>query len=174
MSTRTPRDYQRDAVTGMQAGWARGFVRQMIVLGTGMGKTFTSTLIARAALETVSGPIVFLAHRTELLDQAQKTFAEEMADIPMTRLGGGVRRAQPGPGIVLGMIQGVSRDADLLGHLASLRPSLVIVDECHHSPSASYQYVLAALGCFDDVRALGLTATPARTDNLKLGDTWQR
>ncbi len=47
---------------------------------------------------------------------------------------------------------------------------LVLVDECHHVPAASYQAILKA---YAGAVILGLTATPARTDSRGLGGVFE-
>jgi hypothetical protein len=61
-----------------------------------------------------------------------------------------------------------------LGLLASRRPGLVIVDECHHIAARSYQTILTGLGVFrdDGPLLLGVTATLGRADGLSLGETF--
>jgi len=59
----------------------------------------------------------------------------------------------------------------------------VIVDECHHAAAKSYQTIMRALGCFEELfsfysedttMAVGFTATMARGDDVGLGSTWEK
>ncbi|MBJ6903702.1 DEAD/DEAH box helicase family protein, partial [Vibrio cholerae] len=52
---------------------AQGFSRGLVVLATGMGKTW---LAAFDALQTQSTKVLFVAHREEILLQAEKTFCQ--------------------------------------------------------------------------------------------------
>ena len=63
----TLRPYQREAVDAVLAARRRGVRRMLVCLPTGAGKTVVFAQLARLARR----PVLVLAHREELLAQAQ-------------------------------------------------------------------------------------------------------
>jgi superfamily II DNA or RNA helicase len=126
------------------------------VLPTGGGKTVIFTWMGKAIIERQKS-VWFLAHRQELCEQISGKLLEFgvphgliMAGMPMTRASAQV-----------GMIGTVK---NRLGHLPP--PDLLVVDECHHTPAASYAGILAAMP--PTTKIVGFTATPERLDGTGL------
>lgn len=117
-------------------------------------------------------PTLVLAHRTELIDQAIAKLRKVAVGADIGRMQGPIKQWRHD--IVVGSVQTCSRDG-ALRLLRARRWGLVIIDECHHSASPSYQKVLQAAGCFraDGPVLLGVTATLDRSDGLSLGDTFE-
>jgi superfamily II DNA or RNA helicase len=178
------RDYQAEDIERVRTAWRRGVTRPAIVWATGLGKTdpvaFLAVaemheLIARLAADEArrGGHVVLLAHRDFLLTQLRDRVHAYDPGIRVGRVQAGSR--EYGAPIIVATVQTASRAATLakLG-----RPSLVIVDEAHHAAAKTYERIMRALGCYDEVnptRALGVTATMARQKGagLGLGDVWQ-
>jgi len=202
-SGRLLREYQHEACGAIAEDWLSGMVRPAIVLPTGCGKT---DVIAAWATEEArrGGRVLVLAHRSELLDQISERCAQHDRTIRVGRVQA-ARKDWHYP-ITVAMIQtlasrkrkrdGAGRSvpgdyATLRSLVAVARPTLVIVDECHHAAAPGYMSVLAGLGCFgpeaaaaveglervlapaEPVRAFGVTATLVRGDDAALGDVWQ-
>lgn len=143
--------------------------RQMIVLPTGSGKTICFGHISERWNRDIDPvrPILIMAHRSELLDQAEQKLQLVW------------------PGVLTGRVQGAQNDqlGDVM--LASTQtlvagrkirqPSLIIYDECHHSRASGAFSVLEKLGVFepDGPALLGVTATPSRGDGTELGDVFE-
>lgn len=142
---REPRPYQAEAIDA----WSRARGRGVVVLPTGAGKTHVAVLAIdekrRSAL--VVAPTLDLVR--QWYDLLRATFG-----VPVGVVGGGDHDVQP--------ITVTTYDSAYL-HMEHLgaRFGLVIFDECHHLPSATY--ALAARLAIAPYR-LGLTATPERTD----------
>jgi superfamily II DNA or RNA helicase len=132
--------------------------RSLCVVPTGGGKTYIS---ARAAKEAVDagGRVIYIAHKWDLLEQAMETFKA----VGFTESQFGVvagDRCEISGDVLFCMIQKASRP-NVLGKLSAYRPTLLVVDECHHSTSRTFERVLAL---FPSVPRLGVTATPDRAD----------
>lgn len=142
---RTPRPYQAEAVEA----WNRARGRGVVVLPTGAGKTHVAVLAidAKKRSALVVAPTLDLVR--QWYDLLRATFA-----VPVGVVGGGDHDVLP--------ITVTTYDSAYLHmeHLGS-RFGLVVFDECHHLPSATY--ALAARLAIAPYR-LGLTATPERTD----------
>ncbi|MEO6874824.1 MAG: DEAD/DEAH box helicase family protein [Opitutaceae bacterium] len=124
----------------------------------GAGKTVMGcALIARARTS-----VLVLVHRAVLLDQWRET---AMKFLGLKRKEIGVWRSQS-PRLTrrldIAMLPSLSRADDLAEGLTGY--GLVIVDECHHVPAASFEAVLKACS---SRRLYGLTATPKRKDRLE-------
>lgn len=91
--------------------------------------------------------ILFLVHRRELIDQIKGTFEKVGVDLKLVQFG---------------MVQTIVKRLD-----NTMRPSLIITDENHHSLAASYRKIY---DYFEDVLRLGFTATPIRLNGSGLGD----
>jgi superfamily II DNA or RNA helicase len=153
------RDYQQDAVAAVLVKWQE-FDRLLGVAPTGSGKTVKFAHITKA--RAAAGPVLVLAHRDELLDQARDKIARAVGLVAAKEKAG--ERATLDSRIVLGSVQTLSRRDRLLrfpeNHFAT-----VIVDEAHRTPAPSYQRILER---FNDAKVLGVTATPDRGDQRSL------
>jgi len=162
------RPYQQEAIDSFFAALPE-HKRQLIVLPTGAGKTVVFGALARHYFEHVdsSKPILVLAHRTELLEQAE-TKLQMVWPAVMTG------RVQAERNEQLGQVMLASTQTLVAGR--SIRePGLIIYDECHHSRAEGALRVLKELGAFEDngPALLGVTATPSRSDKTELGDVFE-
>jgi superfamily II DNA or RNA helicase len=145
----SPRDYQEEALTA----WAQTGGRGVVVLPTGAGKTALALMaIARAGLR----PLIIVP-TLELLKQWTDGLRRSLA-LPaeaVGQVGGGVRQVRAAT--VITYDSAWRRPGEL-------RPfGLLIFDEVHHLPSASYRRIATAS---EAPCRLGLTATPERADLL--------
>lgn len=155
----TPSKVQREALQALNVTRTEGYLRGLVVLATGLGKTW---LAAFDAKQMGARRILFVAHREEILNQAAATFG----------------RIQPSARI--GFYRGQQRDnqVDILcasvqtlgkvEHLECFEPQhfdYLVVDEFHHASAPTYRQLLQH---FAPAFLLGLTATPDRTDNADI------
>ena len=132
-----------------------GFRRGLVVLATGLGKTW---LAAFDAVRAGARRILFVAHREEILSQAAATF---IRILPGKRVGYYSGRHRDGDVDVLcASVQTLAR-AEHLDRFAPQHFDYVVVDEFHHAAASTYRRLLAH---FAPSFLLGLTATPDRTD----------
>ena len=142
-----PRPYQQEALAAWSAAGARG----MVVLPTGAGKTVLA-LTAIAALQVttlVVVPTIDLLHQWH--DTVCARFGLEPDAVGM--IGGGFRTRRPVTVITYDSAAMPRRDLSDIG--------LLVFDEAHHLPSASYRTI--ATRCAAPFR-LGLSATLERSD----------
>lgn len=160
------RDYQRAAIDAFWAALRRGLRRPAIVMPTGTGKTVTYAWLIKEWLEAYPGTrVIMLAHREELLDQGRAKLHDIAPDIT-----GGVvaaRRNETLAHVVFGSVQTL-RIENRRRQVRNV--SLIIVDEAHHAPAASYRAVLEH---YPDATVLGVTATFTRGDGVGLRTVWQ-
>lgn len=156
----TLRPYQETCIERVLAAYERQprGGKALVVLPTGGGKTIVFASIAdRLGLNTL-----VIAHRQELLLQAADKFRLVNPMVGIGTVGAG--RHEYGYPVTVASVQTVSRP-DHLEKLKKFGYGLVIIDECHHSPSSGYKAVLDAL---PDAFTLGVTATPDRLDKKSL------
>ncbi|MBQ1840895.1 MAG: DEAD/DEAH box helicase family protein, partial [Atopobiaceae bacterium] len=125
----------------MRDRW-REWNRELLVMATGTGKTYTAKCIIEDRLRY--GSVLFMAHRDELIEQARATFGDA------GKVKGSETDIRP---ITVGSVQ------TLVNRPAYDGFETLVIDEAHHAVSDSYQKVLAQ---YPNAKVLGLTATPDR------------
>ena len=156
-----PRPIQLAALAALATSRAAGRQRALVVLATGLGKTWLAAFdVARATAARLPNPtrVLFLAHREELLRQAARTFRRVLPTATFGYFTGDLDLLDGS--IVFASTQKLSRPANL-ARLAPHAFDYVIVDEAHHAAAATYRAILAHLS---PTFVLGLTATPDRAD----------
>ena len=163
----TLRPYQQEAKDAIFREWDQGHSKTLLVLPTGTGKTIVFSAVAEECVRAGSR-VLILAHRGELLDQAQDKL------LKATGLRCSVEKAEETSlhswyRVTVGSVQTLMREK----RLAQFSPSHfshIIIDEAHHCLSDSYQRVLEH---FSAARVLGVTATPDRGDMKNLGQFFE-
>lgn len=151
----TPRVHQQEALDALTATRQRGWKKGVVVLATGMGKTFLAAFDV-AAMN--ANRVLFVAHREEILLQAEECF---LAVLPNKRVGRYTGKQKDEESELL------FASVQTLGRVAHLERfsrdyfDYIVVDEFHHASASSYQRLLEY---FVPKFLLGLTATPDRTD----------
>jgi HKD family nuclease/diadenosine tetraphosphate (Ap4A) HIT family hydrolase len=150
-----PHEVQREALAALERTRADGGAAGLVVLATGLGKTWLSAFDSnRAGFRRV----LFVAHREEILGQAMQTFR---AIRPSANLGLYTGQAKVlDADVLFASIQTLSKRE----HLERFDPNAfdyIIVDEFHHAAARTYRRLREY---FKPKFLLGLTATPERTD----------
>lgn len=145
---------QQEALKALDASRQEGFNKGLVVLPTGLGKTYLAAFFARGFRR-----VLFVAHREEILQQAARTFRAVMPHKSWCRYDGHQRG--PAGEMVFASVYTLAAKR----HRERFDPEafdLIVVDEFHHAAARSYQALMAY---FRPQYLLGLTATPDRTDN---------
>ena len=163
-----PHEVQREALERLQACRAEGRKRAIVVLATGLGKTWLAAF-DHAQLQTELGRcprLLFIAHRAELLRQAARTYRRMLrASGTEGRVGWFVGESDElGADLVFASVAKLARPENL-ARLANESFDYVVVDEVHHAAAESYRRILDRV---DPAFLLGLTATPDRADAADL------
>jgi superfamily II DNA or RNA helicase len=156
---RTPHEIQEEALAALEVTRAEGNRAGLVVLATGLGKTWLS---AFDTMRPEFRRVLFVAHREEILGQAKNTFRQIR---PNARLGlymGSTRDEYAE--ILFGSIQTLGKRAHL-NRFARDAFDYIVIDEFHHAAAASYRGLIEH---FEPKFLLGLTATPERTDGGNL------
>lgn len=180
------RDYQQEVVQISLDEFKHGISRQLIALPTGVGKTIIMAAIAKY----LNTKTLVLSHREELIKQTKDKFKMywKNADI-------GICKAELNEldhQIVIGSVQSCMRKKRL-EQLCEQGFKLLLIDEAHHAAAKSYSKIVSVLGFLNDEAKpetksqetkpqevkpqkllIGLTATPERSDNLGLGNIFEK
>jgi len=186
------RSYQRAALASVGQYYTDGCRRQLIVMPTGTGKTVVfSQLPGILSKLGLTGQILVLAHRKELIQQAADKLQHWNPGASI-----GVEQAEnisdPDADIVVASVPTIGRrDSKRLLKFVPERFAAVVCDEAHHSTADTYQRVFEHFGFpklpprdsdayFDATQneqgstlLLGVTATPQRGDEEPLGQVYQ-
>jgi superfamily II DNA or RNA helicase/HKD family nuclease/SOS-response transcriptional repressor LexA len=150
-----PTSIQNEALAALTLTRQEGFRRGLVVMATGLGKTW---LAAFDSHFMNAKRVLFVAHREEILFQAENTFLRIR---PHARVGfytGQMKDEHVD--ILCASVQTLGK----LEHLKRFPPrhfDYVVVDEFHHAAASTYRHLL---GHFEPSFLLGLTATPDRSD----------
>lgn len=161
-----PRPWQVEALAALADVRVNGYRRALVAVATGMGKTWLAAFDACQFGESINRRprVLIVAHRAHILAQAESVLSRLLE----YRFGAGAtawyvgKRSELRGDLVVASVQKLSRSKGLQ-RLAAERFDYVIIDEVHHAHAPSYRRVLANLHCSF---ALGLTATPERTDGV--------
>ena len=142
----TMRDYQKEALDAIEAA---GDGNHLVVMATGLGKTYVFSHIPRR------GRVLILSHRDELVHQPEKyydcSFGVEQA-----------KEISHGEEVISASVQSLVRRLDRFDPNAF---DMIITDEAHHSVADTYKKI------YDHFKPrvhLGFTATPNRYDKKGL------
>ena len=161
------RPYQSEAREAIEAQWASGVKNTLLVLPTGTGKTVVFSKVIEDQVRSGDRCLI-LAHRGELLDQA----ADKLRKV--SGLGSSIEKAdQTCLGewfrVVVGSVQSLQRP-QRLEKFKDDYFNTIIIDEAHHAITDGYKRILEH---FPEAKVLGVTATPDRGDQRKLGEVFQ-
>lgn len=161
-----PFPFQQDILDELENMRLQGHKKNLLVAATGTGKTVIAAFEIKSFLEkNPSAKILFVAHREEILNQSLKTFRNIIGKSDF--------------GDILSGNSKPSNAYHLFATIISLENSYeyevsdfdyIIIDEAHHSPAKSYQFITKVID--NDQYLLGLTATPERMDGLDIKDAF--
>jgi superfamily II DNA or RNA helicase/diadenosine tetraphosphate (Ap4A) HIT family hydrolase len=153
----SPRPIQAEALVALKDSLVAGHGRGLVVLATGLGKTWLAAFFARDA---GANRVLFVAHREEILRQSRDVFRTVLPNCDAGLFTGDERALDSD--FLFASVQSLSRN---LRRWAADHFDLVVVDEFHHSAAPTYRRILEH---FTPSFLLGLTATPERLDGADL------
>jgi superfamily II DNA or RNA helicase/HKD family nuclease len=163
----TPKAYQVEMLNRVERERELGRTRNLLVAATGTGKTVVAALDYRALCQEQGGQprLLFVAHRVEILRQAVATYRQALRSPAFGEiLAEG--RAPISYDHLFASIQSVS-SAGLLQRFGPDYWHMVVIDECHHLPAASFDAFARSVR---PKLLLGLTATPLRADGRSIAE----
>ena len=150
----SPRGAQIEALYHLKKTREEGFDKGLVVAATGIGKTYLAAFDSREYRR-----ILFVAHREEILKQAEKSFKNVR---PMSERGFFIgTQKDTTKDIIFASVQSLGKN-DSLKLFQPDYFDYIIVDEFHHAVAQNYQNII---NYFQPRFLLGLTATPERLDS---------
>ena len=146
----------------------------LVVMATGLGKTVTASEIMRQR----GGRSFWVAHRSELIEQAEATISNLTGVTPQIEMA--ERKAFEffsTNGCVVGSVQTLNAIRNGKKRLEKFDPrffNTLITDEAHHAVAKSWKAVSEHFCVNDNLKHLGMTATPDRSDELALGQLYDK
>jgi DNA repair protein RadD len=168
------RPYQRDALTALTDYWSDGGDNPLIVMATGVGKSLVQGTLAKEMIAEYSGlRIISVTHVKELIAQNYSELLKIWDFAPAGMYSAGLGQRNLSAQIIFCGIQSIHNKAKQLGWV-----DLVMVDEAHLIPrNADTMYgrfIEALIAINPDLRVVGFTATPYRTDSGRLDEGDER
>ncbi|GGO85252.1 DUF3427 domain-containing protein [Wenjunlia tyrosinilytica] len=138
----------------------------LLVAATGTGKTVIAALDylgLRRQLGQKQLKLLFIAHRQEILEHAQRTYQVVLREPNFGKILSGKQKPDVWDA-TFATIQSLTGkvenfDKDMF--------DIIVIDECHHAVSPTYKKVM---NHFTPLQFLGLTATPERMDGKHVQD----
>ena len=161
----SPKHYQKEILEQLESERVNhNRYRNLVVAATGTGKTVISAFdYKRFKSANSQARLLFIAHRKELLEQAQDMFRHVLRDANFGELW--VDGIEP-----LDYSHVFASVQTLNNRLPDLRLSasfydFIIIDEVHHITAKSYRSIIEH---YTPTILLGLTATPERMDGVDI------
>lgn len=179
---KTPRYYQYVSVNNMIEHIAKGNKRGLLVMATGVGKTYTAFQIIHRLMNTtglVNGKkikkVLFLADRNILVDQTMKNDFSPFGNLRMGKIQN--RTIDKEKEVFLGLYQQLTQkpagddkdeeyELDMTVFSDTPREffDLIVIDECHRGSANEDSNWRRILEHFSSAIQIGLTATPKNNE----------
>lgn len=166
-SGKAPRYYQLQAINKTVEAVSRGQDRNLLVMATGTGKTYTAfQIIWRLWKAKQKKRILFLADRNILVDQTRINDFQPFGQA-MTKITG--RKVDPAYEIHLALYQALTGPEESQKAYKQVDRDffdLIVIDECHRGSAAEDSAWREILTYFSSATQIGMTATPKETEEV--------
>ena len=167
-----PREYQENAIANIVQPFFDQYTNKaLIVLATGLGKTFVAAEAMRRINSEKPIRVLVLAHTNSLVYQLEKSFWPFLTPKQSTFVWNGYEHPDLSRGydFVFACIDTVY---EALQKNIAYEFDAIIIDECHHAGSQTYRRLIDYYdaGKPNGPFLLGLTATPWRPDENDIRD----
>lgn len=168
------RPYQEPIIQSIARSWNDDSKCGLVVMATGLGKTFTAAESIRRIGAEHDIKVLVLAHTNELVYQLERSFWPFLRHDQRTAVWNGYERptdeTMANSDMVFACHRSVAEHLRRFGDMPDF--DLVVVDECHHVGGEMYLEIIDKMsaGKPHGPYLLGLTATPWRPDDVNLED----
>lgn len=176
--------HQKDAINKLNKESKKSIYKALLVIPTGGGKTFTSIYWVLNQMIDKGKKVLWIAHRHELLNQTIKTAIDSSSSdiVPNResfryRIISGVHdrpvNIRMDDDFIVASKDSLNNGKEYLEKWIEQNKDNIclIIDEAHHAVAKSYRNIINILEekCTKDLKIIGLTATPMRTDEKEKG-----
>jgi superfamily II DNA or RNA helicase/HKD family nuclease len=161
-----PYQYQQVILDDIHAERMAGKTKHLVIAATGTGKTMVAAFdYKRFAGQSAGLPrLLYIAHREEILKQAQGAFRQVLRDGSFGEIISGNTTPNEGNHLFCTVQSWHSKGLD---QLDPAHFKYVVLDEAHHAQATTYQALMLHI---QPDSLLGLTATPERSDGKDIRD----
>ncbi|WDU82380.1 DEAD/DEAH box helicase family protein [Caloramator sp. Dgby_cultured_2] len=151
-----PKGAQIEALYELKKCRMEGYDRGLVVAATGIGKTYLAAFDSKEFEK-----VLFVAHREEILKQAEETFKNVRPYDSMGFFNADIKDTDKD--IIFASVQTLGKEEYLNEDCFSKDYfDYIVIDEFHHAVTERYMNII---NYFKPKFLLGLTATPERLDN---------
>ena len=174
IETGKARPYQEPIIQSIVRSWNGDSKCGLVVMATGLGKTFTAAESIRRIGTKSDTKVLVLAHTNELVYQLERSFWPFLRHDQRTAVWNGYEHPtdeiMTNSDMVFACHRSVAEHLRRFGDIPDF--DLVLVDECHHVGGEMYLEIIdnMSAGKPHGPYLLGLTATPWRPDDVNLED----
>ncbi len=162
-----PREYQRECLVAIDNAIANGEKHALVVMASGLGKTYTSAFAVEKYLaDKRFARVLVLCHSEKILRQTKEKFQEYFGEEFSYGMYVNYDKATRPTNFLFATFQTMK---DNRKEFPKDEFSYVIVDEAHHSHARTY---FPTIRYFRPEFLLGLTATPDRLDGQKIEEIY--
>ena len=174
--------YQRSAVEAMKKYYFDEDGQSAILsMPTGSGKTRTSVYFLLTEMISRGYQVIWLCHRSMLLEQAAEQFyrfspvikeyspKEQFKMVCISGKHATVRAMQSDDDLIVSTVQSMCNSTEYLPNILGDKV-IIVVDEAHHTLAPSYRRIIKSVRSkCRSAKLLGLTATPVRLTEKATG-----
>ncbi len=160
-----PKPFQRILLNQLQTERDHHRFKNLLVAATGTGKTVMAAFDYQNLCQQEGGQprLLFVAHRTEILQQALQTYRHVLRDGNFGQLLSGQHQPQHYSHLFTTIQSALNHK--LISQFGADYWRVVVIDECHHIAANSFTKLVEAI---QPRYLLGLTATPERSDDRSI------
>lgn len=178
--------HQKEAIKELTEKSKKDIFKSLLVIPTGGGKTFTTVYWVLKEMINNKKKVLWLAHRHELLNQTLKTavntsYKDVLPDIDKFTyriISGSSEHDNPvnikkQDDFIIASKDSLNYNQEYLQMWLQHNKDNVclIIDEAHHATAKTYRNIISMVqeSCKNNLKILGLTATPTRTNEKEKG-----
>ena len=155
-----PNEVQEQALQQLNLLRSNGINKAAIIAAAGLGKTFLSAFDVQ---QMGAKSLLFIAHRTEILNQAKITYKRVLPEYTSIVMSEGRNFTEES--FCFATVQSLTSISQQMLHISPDFFDYLVIDEFHHAAADTYQEILRY---FQPKFLLGLTATPERPDGKEV------